>query len=1787
MKITKSFVAGIMNKDLDERLIPDGQYVDAMNIQIGSSEATNVGAVENEYGNSLVDSAAYEHSTGTCIGAIAVEEVGCIYWFVIGNNGNYIYEYNQDTGDVVVVLKDTRPGANNVLNFDNEHIITGVNYVNGFLCWTDDLNPPRKINIQRAKAYGANNFNDDDISVIVKPPLNPPTITGRNDSTINSNNLSEKFLYFAYRYKYVDDEYSSLSPFSEVAFTPERFSVDGSSGVNNAMVNVNNVYDVTFETGDENVTDIQLIFYDTSKINAYIIDTFNKEERKYDNNDVETFSFYNNKIYAPLQTDQLTRLFDNVPLKAKAQELVGNRLAYGNYTQFYDIRDCDGLDIPISYNIELNSNTYDDLGETIETPLPTWKSNRDYEIGIVYLDEYGRMTTVQTSPNNNIFIDPEYSDNQNKLRVNIYNEAPCFATHYRLAIKQSKGDYYNIYPTFFVEDGSYKYFKINKSDVDKVQANQYIVFKTDSGGVVNSAPQYKVLDVSYLSKDQLGAGVPSVEGVYIKLSVDNEVKISKDIVQTTKYRGQGANSTAGLRTAPQITCNNGTKNPILSNVSSTVKDGARTVDNPIFYGVNSQAANILNIERSNQFFGTFDIRYRIEITSGGASPKFNYYMFGDSQKVLASDQTIIAGTEIALKDGQNGTDVAYISFSSTSNLTVGDYWTISCRSSGGKNLFGTRTAFDDKQRFGGFAIIPADYQINVGAQIKFRISESQNVPDQPEQIFTSSRSYVNLEEWFYEDGIYNKFVMLSGTLVGDAPGTNKGSKSVFFRRGDSLDNSPVRGQRVGQIIQNGKSIDVANGELFMLIQGYGNAYKNVASRILGTDYYSCERNIITVDVEVSQLVDTVIIETVPKDSDVDVYHELPYTYEVTDSLHQSAGLTGEQNQTRNSGSTTQKPAIIEVPSFNAFTFGNGAECYRIKDDFNSYTMKYSPRVLSTTDDYAQEQVKNAITYSGVYQVTSGLNKLNEFNLSNANFKYLDQDFGSIQKLYARDTDLIVFQENKVSKVLYEKNLLSDAVGGGTVASIPQVLGTQIAYSGEYGISNNPESFAKWGNNVFFTDERRGAALRLGQDGIYEISSQGMRDWFRDLFINDGSKQKLGAYDPYHGMYVLSSNETNAVPCEFDISRNGLFVSKTANSSMYLFTIRSNRSWTITYSAAWLTNVTLSGSGNLDVYGTLAENNGSTVRSVVVTVAGCSGNESFTLQQGPSQKVNRYVVVVNNTTDATKVATQLYNMTSTGGLGIQFVDTVLQPTNVSLYDLYGGYSGDGQIPLPSEVVTMRGYDEVVGINGGTAKPFIPALGNKMYYLVSNTKYEQTDYETLIAAATQITPSYVSGNYDATYTYTNPSNDDYLYMIWDYRNILDCGETGSYSGSASQVPLIFNVGQDRGLIDVSYTVNTGDMRFQISYDGSVVADSGVVSTSGTLSFIKRSSSPTTATLIITNENIGGGTIDFDASMACPVLTPIEIDPTNGDSSNVCSQTSYGTYYADSSSGAVELGARIYTDSLGTTPFDGGNAYHRVGPGGTDYSVIDENGYVIAFNSCTCSEVAVPTVTQSDVVFAPNQEIFIQLEASNNPIEWDLSSSCLRYELSGGTSGGVFTGINCTTGLPNVVSVNAGETIYACSSAVFVKNIGTDASSTSTGVCGEEILPPGVTIDSISGTIYGTSESIGTFEVTVNATNCFGTSADETFFILVQDEQEKLTAFGIDSTGYATAAASCGVVTNIQIKYHSGEFTFPVLNDYIYADQNKVSPVDGSSLWYAMNNGQTIQVDGTGKVIGIENC
>ena len=83
----------------------------------------------------------------------------------------------------------------------------------------------------------------------------------------------------------------------------------------------------------------------------------------------------------------------------------------------------------------------------------------------------------------------------------------------------------------------------------------------------------------------------------------------------------------------------------------------------------------------------------------------------------------------------------------------------------------------------------------------------------------------------------------------------------------------------------------------------------------------------------------------------------------------------------------------------------------------------------------------------------------------------------------------------------------------------QVIGQIVAYAGEYGISNDPFSFAVYGYRKYFTDKKRGVVLRLSQDGMTEISSYGMHDFFRDE-ISDTTKI-VGGWDAHNKNYILS------------------------------------------------------------------------------------------------------------------------------------------------------------------------------------------------------------------------------------------------------------------------------------------------------------------------------------------------------------------------------------------------------------------------------------------------------------------------------------------------------------------------------------------------------------------------------------------------------------------------------------------------------------------------------------------
>ncbi len=166
-EVKNAFIKSKMNKDLDDRLIPSGEYRDAQNVQISRSESSDVGALENVLGNKEILFSSNQVSFSTLVGA---PNIKCIGQFVDENNTtiysfwtdyfdvqaedriiyspsakNYILAYNINGGDNYKVLVE---GA--FLNFSQTNPIIGVNIIEGLLFWTDDRNQPRKINVNLA-----------------------------------------------------------------------------------------------------------------------------------------------------------------------------------------------------------------------------------------------------------------------------------------------------------------------------------------------------------------------------------------------------------------------------------------------------------------------------------------------------------------------------------------------------------------------------------------------------------------------------------------------------------------------------------------------------------------------------------------------------------------------------------------------------------------------------------------------------------------------------------------------------------------------------------------------------------------------------------------------------------------------------------------------------------------------------------------------------------------------------------------------------------------------------------------------------------------------------------------------------------------------------------------------------------------------------------------------------------------------------------------------------------------------------------------------------------------------------------------------------------------------------------------------------------------------------------------------------------------------------------------------------------------------------------------------------
>ena len=254
-----------------------------------------------------------------------------------------------------------------------------------------------------------------------------------------------------------------------------------------------------------------------------------------------------------------------------------------------------------------------------------------------------------------------------------------------------------------------------------------------------------------------------------------------------------------------------------------------------------------------------------------------------------------------------------------------------------------------------------------------------------------------------------------------------------------------------------------------------------------------------------------VFETEPKTTaGLDIYYEASDFYDIKDH-----GVTQD------------------LKYFNCYSFENGVESNRIKDIFNKNTVGKGIVASSTLDEvYKQDNRVSGLIFSGIYNSTSNINNLNQFIQAEKITKDVNPTYGSIQKLHTKDSNLLVLCEDKVLKILANKDAVFNADGNPQLIANKNVLGQTIPYAGEFGISKDPTSFASQSHRAYFTDKQRGAVLRLSIDGLTPISQYGMADFFKDELPS--STALIGSYDTRKNEYnikidgstdyVLSFNE---------------------------------------------------------------------------------------------------------------------------------------------------------------------------------------------------------------------------------------------------------------------------------------------------------------------------------------------------------------------------------------------------------------------------------------------------------------------------------------------------------------------------------------------------------------------------------------------------------------------------------------------------------------------------------------
>ena len=1477
--IQKNFIQGKMNKSVDERLIPNGQYIDALNVRLGSTEASEIGSVENSKGNTKVTTLSFNgtdlSANARCIGAYEDGSNETIYFFVhdpsytVGTTGKLdmivsFDEQNDITTYHVVSMKEGTSGTNTTLNFDPKFLIHSISKVEDLLFFTDNTNPPRFINVKRNYAEPFNNIDvitAESLLVIKKPPSTSPSFSLFNSPQEN-NYLEDKLICFAYRYEYQDDDYSATSQWSKPAFLPKPFSIGIDDKLNNGMENARNGVSVTYNTGSSLVKSIEVLFKESNKNTINVIDKFNKTDNGFVDNQDVTFEFDSNQIFTILNSDQLGRLYDAVPLKAKTQTLMGNRLIYGNYIEGYNLTSSNGDPINLDYTTTLVSKpigltdvttALTDGAYTIDTTAGTQTitdsiitldlsgfdlvtgAQISFDIRLVHFSFTGSPAPSQTVEQLDLSFTYTLPTNYNSVTslVNSTEFQAAVGPGQPIATACSAGttwtDEFNclmpnvlgsllaytsgIGPVTYPAVGSITATVLGDGIIVQIPAMQW----------VNNVTTPTQIITEYFS-------IQTSQATFQKISDTESLHSNRDYAVGIVYMDDFNRSSTALlapNSSVHVPCSvSDFKNNIDIEIPTNMlppfwakrykfvlkpsETTYETIYSNLFINDPNASGYWFLLEGENVEKITEGQRLKVKADTSGTvsncavatvlekvSQQSGFIKFDSSFSSNQIDAPAGTYMRIVPNDFNVVLDEGAVQFKENEKCTdnSGNSPMAACLVNRGDTSAGQPTGY-----------LYSDYTIPEGSRIKLyfrfrRLGTGDGNNACERRIYeldldlVSSANYANFQEWFDGDNIGLR--LDDGLWTGGSTSAgNPPSNTLLSNRTFAFDNRPTEaeaGMTANSVTDNKYRFvrSTTDNGLWLCATG--------TESCSGIGQGSRRRSCSKIEVTVFRSEDTIVFESEPQEALPDVFYEGDQSYPIISTTGLHGGGTAAQILAGNRTQTSATSGKIQTTLFNCYAFGNGVESFKILDSIGGQELQVGNRVTTTANQEYREAHRFAdLTYSGRYSDFSNINRLNEFNFSVANYKILEDSFGPVVKLFGRETDVLVLQEDKISYVLAGKNLLSDSTGGGPVASVPEVLGTQIARKEVYGISNNPESFVCYGSDKYFTDAKRGAVLQLRgtnmqNEQLAVVSEMGMRGFFRDLFINSFDTQKLGGYDPYMNEYVLSNN-CILLPAQIQEENCGISINYgvLSPSTPQSFIVRLGQPTgqvAITYTAPFLdinttfkitvdyNGVEVVNTGDITSGGTSTfDKNSLLVNTATVNVTVLGGNaQSLGLSVSCPQadQITVKTIVVTSDSSSGSLIHTYYD----------YSDAAFQSMMISQFVQFAS----GASPLVSSFVEITGGQGTNGIPtdnstvqlGTVFKPsddyVFDTTSDRFGYLRSATNYNNnsTDITNLLTAIdgasnwlttnTTLAPTKYFGEF------TMPNNDlDFLYLVYDLRS-----------------------------------------------------------------------------------------------------------------------------------------------------------------------------------------------------------------------------------------------------------------------------------------------------------------------------------------------------------------------------------------------------------------------------------